>query len=108
MCGRNFFSEFFPFLVSPTQRHQKRKRYGMEEEQETLAEHRPLEQEDLNFDKWKRKPVPQRTLYQNIAAVKKYLWNEETKEFMGRSGKSWSKSVCVCAARVCVRVCAHV
>lgn len=65
----------------------------LEEEQEELAEHQPLEQEDLNFERWKRRPLPKRTLHQKIDSLKTYLWNAETHEFMGRSGKSWSELV---------------
>ncbi|KAI5105113.1 protein ATP1B4 [Silurus meridionalis] len=63
---------------------------SLEVEQEGLVEHQPLEQDDLNFERWKPKPKPKRTLHEKIEALKTYLWNPDTKEFMGRSGKSWS------------------
>lgn len=88
MCGERFFSSFH-------QPHKVILKHGqeLEEEQEELAEHQPLEQEDLNFERWKRRPLPKRTLHQKIDDLKTYLWNAETNEFMGRSGKSWSKSM---------------
>ncbi|KAM4621207.1 protein ATP1B4 isoform 2-T3 [Polymixia lowei] len=76
----------------------KAHKHELEEAQEELAEHQPLEQEDLNFEKWKRKPLPKRTLHQKIDDLKTYLWNAETNEFMGRSGKSWSLILCFYAA----------
>ncbi|XP_020308496.1 protein ATP1B4 [Oncorhynchus kisutch] len=62
---------------------------ALEEVQEELIEHQPLEQEDLNFEKWKPKPKPKRTLHEKAGDVKTYLWNAETREFMGRTGHSW-------------------
>ncbi|KAJ8014793.1 hypothetical protein DPEC_G00019440 [Dallia pectoralis] len=62
---------------------------ALEEVQEELIEHQPLEQEDLNFEKWKPKPKPKRTLHEKAGDIKTYLWNAETREFMGRTGHSW-------------------
>ncbi|XP_006632965.1 protein ATP1B4 [Lepisosteus oculatus] len=61
---------------------------GSEEEEEESEEE--SDDEEPGFERWKPKPKPKKTCKEVMADLKKYLWNPETREFMGRSGKSWS------------------